>query len=103
MEQERLRLVEGFVRGDFTRIREDGFAGNFGPNFQTATGITIGGLAAGDPGLQDELDKLVRKWKRKELRRDRRRRKTPLFDNDRVSRIVNAILAVKAVAIVRGQ
>jgi len=87
----RERLVEGFVRGGFT------------PSFVTSPSFQIGGLAAGDPGLQDELDKLVRKWKRKELRRDRRRRKTPLFDNDRVSRIVNAILAVKAVAIVRGQ
>lgn len=87
------RIVEGFVRGGFV------------PSYVTSPSsqIVIGGLAAGDPGLQDELDKLVKKWKRKELRRDRRRRKIPLVDNDRVSRLVNAILAVKAVAIVRGQ
>jgi len=89
--EEAERLVEGFVRGGFT------------PSFVTSPSFQIGGLAAGDPGLQDELDKLVQKWKRKELRRDRRRRKTPLVDIDRVSRIVNAILAVRAVAIVRGQ
>jgi len=94
--RDRARAVfEGFVR-----VREDGFAGNFGPNFQTAGVSTVGGLAGISPGLQDELDKLVQKLKRKDLRRKRRK---ILADQDYVSRIVDAVLAVRATKIVGGQ
>jgi len=84
------RIVEGFVRGGFV------------PSFVTSpsTQINIGGLAGISPGLQDELDKLVRKLKRKD---DRRKRRKLLADQDYVSRIVNALLAVRATKIVGGQ
>jgi hypothetical protein len=82
------RLVEGFVGGGFV------------PSFVTQPNVQIGGLAGVSPGLQDELDKLVRKLKRKDLRR---RKRKLLADQDYVSRIVNAVLAVRATKIVGGQ
>jgi len=81
------RLFEGFVRGGFV------------PSFVTSPSVSIGGLAGISPGLQDELDKLVRKLKKKDLKRKRRQ---ALLDSDRVSRIVNAVLAARAAVIVRG-
>lgn len=86
--EEAQRLVEGFVGGGFV------------PSFVTQPSVSVGGMAGISPGLQDELGKLVRKLKRQD---QRRRKRKILADQDYVSRIVSAVLAVRATKIVGGQ
>jgi hypothetical protein len=83
--------------GDSEIILE-GFASGFSTGFQGAGGQRVGGAAPGvgfDPELLDALAGLVRKLKRKRLRRQQRL--TRITSTDRLTDIVNAILAVKAI------
>jgi hypothetical protein len=84
-------------------ISEGAFAGpGFGPGINRPAGQAIGGLAAGiDPGLQDELDKLVKKLRRGQLRRHRMIRRALPRTGNKALDVLNAVLAARAIAAVR--